>query len=69
MAPRGLSGFKEIALDRGVLVFSLILSGMTGVLFGLAPAFQASSANPSASLGEGERGRRAGRGRCQGLRR
>ncbi|MFL6569734.1 MAG: ABC transporter permease, partial [Chthoniobacterales bacterium] len=56
MAPPVLTGFKEITLDRGVLVFSLILSVLTGVLFGLAPAFQASSANPSDSLGEGERG-------------
>lgn len=56
MAPPGLTGFKEIALDRGVLVFSFIVSLLTGVIFGLAPAFQASSANPSDSLGDGERG-------------
>jgi putative ABC transport system permease protein len=55
-APMGLVGFGEINLSRGVLIFSVALSILTGVLFGLAPAFLTSSVNPGESLGEGERG-------------
>jgi putative ABC transport system permease protein len=67
MAPPDLSVFKEVTLDRGVLVFSLIVSILTGVLFGLAPAFQASLANPNDSLGEGERGSSASHSRSRSL--
>src|SRR3954453_10926486 len=67
MAPPDLSAFKEVTLDRGVLVFSLIVSILTGVLFGLAPAFQASLANPNDSLGEGERGSSASHSRSRSL--
>ena len=67
MAPPALSGFKEVTLDRGVLAFSLIVSILTGVVFGLAPAFHASSANPSDSLGEGERGSTAGHNRSRSI--
>ncbi|MGZ5503502.1 MAG: ABC transporter permease, partial [Chthoniobacterales bacterium] len=65
MAPPALSAFKEVTLDRWVLAFSLIVSVLTGVLFGLAPAFNASSANPNDSLGEGERGSTAGHTRSR----
>ncbi len=67
MAPPALTSFKEITLDRGVLLFSLIISLLTGVLFGLAPAFQASSANPNDSLGEGERGSTASHSRSRSV--
>ncbi|MGZ5018810.1 MAG: ABC transporter permease [Chthoniobacterales bacterium] len=67
MAPPALSAFKEVTLDRWVLAFSLIVSVLTGVLFGLAPAFNASSANPNDSLGEGERGSTAGHTRSRSV--
>ena len=67
MAPPGLSGFKEVTVDRAVLAFSLIVSVLTGVLFGLAPAFHASSANPNDSLGEGERGSAASHSRSRSI--
>ena len=63
MAVPALSLFKEVTLDRGVLAFSLIVSVLTGVLFGLTPAFHASAVNPGDSLGEGERGSSASHGR------
>lgn len=56
LAPAGISSFKEITLNREVLIFSLTASILTGVLFGLVPAFYASAANPGESLAEGERG-------------
>lgn len=67
MAPPALTAFKEIRLDRGVLAFSVVISILTGVLFGLAPAFFASSANPSESLVEGERGSTSSRSRGRSI--
>ena len=67
MAPPGLSSFKDVTLDRGVLFFSLVVSTLSGVLFGLVPALQASSANPRDSLGEGERGSSGAQGRSRSI--
>jgi putative ABC transport system permease protein len=41
LAPEALPRAKEIALDGRVLAFTLVLAIATGVLFGLAPVFQA----------------------------
>ncbi|HEY2138898.1 MAG TPA: ABC transporter permease, partial [Chthoniobacterales bacterium] len=60
MAPPALRDFKEIGLNGEVLAFSLALSVVTGILFGLAPAISSSSANPAESLKQGERGSTAG---------
>ena len=67
MGPPGLRGFKEIALNRGVILFSLGVSLASGVLFGLAPAFFSSAANPNDSLGEGERGSSGSRNRGRSI--
>jgi putative ABC transport system permease protein len=56
MAPPALRSFKEIGLNGQVLAFSLVVSVVTGILFGLAPAISSSTANPSESLKQGERG-------------
>ena len=66
-APPALSGFATITLDRYVLAFSVAVSVLTGMLFGLAPAFQASAANPGDSLGEGERGSTASHKRSRSV--
>lgn len=67
LSPADIRGFKEIGLNRGVLVFSLLASVFTGILFGVVPAFVASSANPSASLGESERGSTSSRSRSRSI--
>ena len=47
--------------DSGVLAFTLIISLLTGTLFGLVPAFQSLRCNVNEFLKDGERGFLAGR--------
>ncbi len=47
---------KEIKLDTTVLVFTLLVSFVTGLIFGIIPALQASKPNLNESLKEGSRG-------------
>ena len=61
LSPSDIRGFQEIGLNRTVLAFSVCASILTGVAFGIVPAFHASSARPRESLGEGERGSTASR--------
>jgi predicted permease len=60
VAPPALRSFKEIGLNGEVLGFSLGVSIVTGILFGLAPALSSSSASPAESLKQGERGSSGG---------
>ena len=46
----------QASIDGRVLAFSMALAVLTSVLFSLAPAFQASGADPSGALKEGARG-------------
>ena len=67
LSPSDIRGFKEIGLNREVLGFSFLASVVTGILFGLVPALAASSASPSASLGDGERGSTTTRSRSRSI--
>src|ERR1700680_4908804 len=52
-APAGTPRLDEIGLNRSMLWFTLAISAAVGILFGLAPALQASRADSSAALKEG----------------
>jgi putative ABC transport system permease protein len=56
LAPVSVPSFVEIGIDERVLVFTLAVSVLTGILFGLAPALGASAADLNEPLKEGNRG-------------
>jgi putative ABC transport system permease protein len=58
--PPDLAHADTIAIDGKVLVFTLLVALVTGVIFGLAPASQASHFNLSETLKEGGRDSGAG---------
>lgn len=54
--PDGIPRLQEARVDAPVLLFTLTISLLTGLLFGLFPAWQAARPNLTESLKEGERG-------------
>ena len=56
MSPPDIRDFTAIGVNRDVLGFSIIVSVLSGILFGLAPALHASRGNLNEYLKEGERG-------------
>ncbi|PYS64324.1 MAG: ABC transporter permease, partial [Acidobacteria bacterium] len=58
--PEKVPRIHEINVDLRVLGFALLISLITGVLFGLAPALQASRVDLNESLKESARGTTAG---------
>jgi putative ABC transport system permease protein len=67
--PESISQAREISLDLKVLGFTLLISLLTGVIFGLAPAIQAVRVNQGETLKEGGRDSVTGRSgkRLRGL--
>ncbi len=55
-APPDLPRLNEVTISAGVLFFAFLVSILTGIIFGLAPALQDASPNQIASLREGSRG-------------
>ncbi|MGC1416486.1 MAG: ABC transporter permease [Candidatus Acidiferrum sp.] len=60
LKPAALDRFTGIHIDARVLFFALGVSVLTGVIFGIAPAWSASRADFAESLKEGGRGAIAG---------
>lgn len=60
LAPSDVPRLDQIRIDGRVLIFSLGISILTGLVFGLVPALHASKANLNESLKEGGRGTTTG---------
>ena len=71
LGPASVPRLHEIAMDGSVLLFALLLSVASGILFGLAPALRLGALNLHDSLKDAARGSGAGAvwGRGQNLRR
>jgi len=62
MAPASLPAAAQAGLDWDVLVFTVVLSLVTGVLFGAVPAWHGTRYDTADGLREGSRGMVGGRG-------
>jgi len=67
LVPETLPRAQEIGLDGRVLTFTLVVSVVAGVLFGLAPALRTARPNLQDTLRESGRGRSGARHRAQGV--
>lgn len=65
--PTTIPRAAEVGLDRRVLIFTLVISVLTGILAGLAPALKTSQWRLSETLKEGGRGASGGHGRAQSV--
>jgi len=63
--PSDVPRLHDVGLDRYVLFFTFLVSMLTGVLFGLVPALQASKPDPGNTLKQDGRGLSSGRNRMR----
>jgi putative ABC transport system permease protein len=56
VVPSTIPRLNEVTMDWRVLAFALLISVLTGLLFGLAPAVHSTRANLSLAIREGSRG-------------
>jgi predicted permease len=54
-APVDLPRLEEVGIDQGVLLFAFTLTTLTGLLFGLAPAWRSATVDPQEALRSGGR--------------
>ena len=66
IAPADIPRIGEIALDGRVVAFTAVVSLLTGIVFGLAPALQLSRTEPGDTLKQGGRSGDAGHRRAFG---
>ena len=66
IVPGNIPRLDESGIDLRVLSFTMLVSFLTGIIFGLAPALQASRLDLNESLKEGERGSTGSRHRLRG---
>src|ERR1044072_3033291 len=66
IVPGNIPRLDESGIDLRVLGFTMLVSFLTGIIFGLAPALQASRLDLNESLKEGERGSAGSRHRLRG---
>jgi predicted permease len=59
--PANLPRVGEISMNGQVLAFAIALSALTGLIFGILPAWRASKQDPANALAESSRGSVAGR--------
>lgn len=59
-SPLDIPRLKEVGLDKSVLLFAAIVSLLTSMMFGLAPAVQATRGSTGEALKEGGRGAATG---------
>lgn len=67
LIPKNVPRVHEIGIDTRILAFTLLVSFVTGILFGLVPAWQVSKLDLNESLKDGNRGTTSG-GRQQRVR-
>jgi predicted permease len=60
--PQNLPRLDQVSIDGHVLLFAAVVSIVTGVLFGVLPAWRMSRLDPSLALREGTRTMSSGRG-------
>jgi putative ABC transport system permease protein len=62
LEPQGIARLSEVRVDTGVVLFTIGLSLVTGMLFGIVPAFHSTRGSMAATLKEGGRGTVSTRG-------